>query len=50
MGTLQRRFAGCHKNIRAKPYAAQGEEYRNLEYFVSYMSNGLEFNGPAARK
>jgi sulfur-oxidizing protein SoxA len=50
MGTLHRRFAGCHKNIRAKPYAAQSEEYRNLEYFVSYMSNGLEFNGPAARK
>ena len=50
MGTLHRRFAGCHKNIRAKPYKAQGEEYRNLEYFVSYMSNGLEFNGPAARK
>jgi sulfur-oxidizing protein SoxA len=50
MGTLHRRFAGCHTNIRANPYKAQGEEYRNLEYFVSYMSNGLEFNGPAARK
>ena len=50
MGTLHRRFAGCHKNIRANPYKAQGEEYRNLEYFVTYMSNGLEFNGPAARK
>ena len=50
MGTLHRRFAGCHKNIRANPYKAQGEEYRNLEYFVTYMSNDLEFNGPAARK
>jgi len=50
MGTLHRRFAGCHNNIRANPYKAQGEEYRNLEYFVTYMSNGLEFNGPAARK
>jgi sulfur-oxidizing protein SoxA len=50
MGTLHRRFAGCHNNIRANPYKAQGEEYRNLEYFVSYMSNGLEYNGPAARK
>jgi len=50
MGTLHRRFAGCHNNIRANPFKAQGEEYRNLEYFVSYMSNGLEFNGPAARK
>jgi len=50
MGTLHRRFAGCHNNIRANPFKAQGEEYRNLEYFVTYMSNGLEFNGPAARK
>lgn len=50
MGTLHRRFAGCHKNIRANPYKAQGTEYSNLEYFVTYMSNGLEFNGPAARK
>ena len=50
MGTLHRRFAGCHTNIRANPYKAQGIEYSNLEYFVTYMSNGLEFNGPAARK
>ena len=50
MGTLHRRFAGCHNNIRANPYKAQGEEYRNLEYFVTYMSNALEYNGPAARK
>jgi sulfur-oxidizing protein SoxA len=50
MGTLHRRFGGCHKNIRANPFKAQGSEYSNLEYFVSYMSNGLEFNGPAARK
>jgi sulfur-oxidizing protein SoxA len=50
MGTLHRRFAGCHNNIRANPYKAQGLEYSNLEYFVTYMSNGLDFNGPAARK
>ncbi len=50
MGTLHRRFAGCHYNIRANPYKAQGAEYSNLEYFVTYMSNGLDFNGPAARK
>lgn len=49
-GTLHRRFTGCNKNIRAKPFKAQGEEYRNLEYFLTYMSNGIELNGPAARK
>ena len=50
LGTLHRRFAGCNNNIRAKPFAAQSPEYSNLEYFLSYMSNGLEFNGPGARK
>jgi sulfur-oxidizing protein SoxA len=50
LGTLQRRFGGCNKNIRAKPFASQGEEYRNLEYFLAYMNNGLELNGPGARK
>ncbi len=50
VGTLHRRFTGCNKNIRAKPFKAQGEEYRNLEYFLTSMSNGLELNGPGARK
>jgi sulfur-oxidizing protein SoxA len=50
MGTLHRRFDGCNKQVRAAPLPAQGEDYRNLEYFMTYMSNGLEFNGPGARK
>lgn len=50
MGTLHRRFGGCNKQVRAKPFAAQSPEYRNLEYFLTYMSNGLPLNGPASRK
>ena len=50
MGTLHRRFTGCNKQVRAKPFKAQGEEYRNLEYFMTYMQNGLPLNGPGARK
>lgn len=50
LGTLHRRYGGCNKQVRAKPFKAQGEEYRNLEYFHTYMSNGLEVNGPGARK
>ena len=50
VGTLHRRFTGCNKQVRAKPFKAQGKEYRNLEYFLSAMSNGLELNGPSARK
>ncbi|RMG27532.1 MAG: sulfur oxidation c-type cytochrome SoxA [Gammaproteobacteria bacterium] len=50
LGTLHRRYAGCNKQVRAKPYKAQSDEYRALEYFESYMSNGLPVNGPGARK
>ncbi len=50
LGTLHRRFDGCNKQVRAKPFKAQGEEYRNLEYFLTHMTNGMDFNGPSARK
>lgn len=50
LGTLHRRFGGCMKQMRAKPYKAHSKELRNLEYFLTHMSNGIEFNGPSARK
>jgi len=50
MGTLHRRFSGCNKQVRAKPEKAQSVAYRNLEYFLTYMSNGLDINAPGARK
>jgi sulfur-oxidizing protein SoxA len=50
MGTLHRRFSGCNKQVRAKDFQPQGEEYRNLEYFMTYMNNGMALNGPGARK
>jgi sulfur-oxidizing protein SoxA len=50
LGTMHRRFGGCNKQVRAKPYKSQSDEYRALEYFHTYMSNGLEINGPGARK
>ena len=50
MITLQQRFWGCIRDVRAKPFELQSAEYRNLEFFLSYMSNGLKINGPGARK
>ncbi len=50
IGTTHRRYGGCNKQVRAKPYKAQSAEYRALEYFHTYMSNGLLINGPGARK
>lgn len=49
-GTLHKRFIGCNEQVRAKPYAAQSRQYRELEYFLSYISNGMEVNGPASRR
>ena len=50
LGTPHRRFGGCNSQVRAKPFKAQSDEYKALEYFLTYMSNGLEANGPATRK
>jgi sulfur-oxidizing protein SoxA len=50
MGTLHRRYGGCNKQVRAKPFKAQSDEYTALEYFESYMGNGLEINAPSQRK
>ena len=50
MISLHQRFYGCVRDVRARPFEPQSEEYRNLEFFLSYMSNGLEINGPGARK
>jgi len=49
-GTLQKRFAECNSQVWAKPLEAQSIEYRNLEYFLTYISNGLELNGPGSRR
>ena len=49
-GTLHKRFRECNAQVRAKPYDAQSQVYRELELFLSYMSNGMELNGPASRR
>ena len=49
LGTLHRRYGGCNKQVRAKPFKAQSDQYKALEYFQSIMSNGMELNGPGAR-
>ena len=50
MISLQQRFIGCVRDVRAKPFELQSPEYRTLEFFLAYMSNGLTINGPGARK
>jgi len=48
--TLHRRFVECNSQVRARPFESQSDEYRNLEYFLTYMSNGFELNGPSSRR
>lgn len=50
LGTLHRRFGGCNKQVRAAPFKAQSEEYRALEYFLTYMSNGIKISTKRSRK
>lgn len=50
VGSLHKRFVECNVNIGAEGLAQQSETYRNLEYFMTYMNNGMELNGPATRK
>ena len=50
LGPLHRRYIGCNKQVRAAPFMAQSEQYRNLEYFHTYMNNGLSINGPSVRR
>ena len=50
IGTIHHRFRECNSQVRAKPLDYQSETYRNLEYFLTYISNGLPINGPGIRK
>ncbi len=50
LGTLHRRYEGCHRDTRSDPLPPQSDAFRNLEYFQTYMSNGLPVNGPGTRK
>lgn len=49
-GTLHRRYIGCNKQTRAKPFKAQSSIYTALEYFHTYMSNGIKINAPGVRQ
>ena len=50
VGSLHKRFAECNEQVGAVGLAEQSPSYRNLEYFLSYMNNGMTLNGPATRK
>lgn len=48
--TLQNRYTGCFKQVRAVPPAVGSETMNNLEYFHSALSNGLPLKASVFRK
>jgi sulfur-oxidizing protein SoxA len=49
MGTISRRLVTCNIQTRGVPLEPQDKNYRDVEYFLSYMANGLPISGPSAR-
>lgn len=49
-GSLHRRFKGCMKSIRAKPYKLGGDEFLALEIYLGYRGVGLPVETPAVRQ
>ena len=48
--TLQGRFRRCMEQMRAVPYGFDSDEWNNLEYFLTYLSNGLPLKPAVFRK
>jgi sulfur-oxidizing protein SoxA len=48
--TFQGRFKRCMEQMRAEPYGFDSEEWNNLEYFLSALSNGLPLRSSVFRK
>ena len=50
LNTIQARYKRCLEQIRVAPLEQGGEEFNNLEYFHSYLSNGLPLKASVYRK
>ena len=49
LNSIQARFKGCMKNIRAEPYGIGSPEFRALELYVASRGNGLSVESPGVR-
>lgn len=50
LGTLERRMQGCIKDQGQVPPKTSSKEMKELLYFMAYMSNGMNVDGPDVRK
>lgn len=49
LGSIHRRFKGCMKQVRAKPYKRGSDEFIALELYVASRGAGLAVETPAVR-
>jgi sulfur-oxidizing protein SoxA len=47
--SLQHRYVGCMNSLRAFSFPANSTELKAIEFYESFMSNGLEIDGPTMR-
>lgn len=48
--TLHARYTRCMEQVRAQPFPMGSEAFNNLEYFHSFMSNGLPLRASVYRR
>jgi len=48
--TFQGRFKRCMEQMRAQPFGYNSEEWNDLEYFLTYLSDGLPLKASVFRK
>ena len=48
--TFQARFKRCMEQMRAVPYGYNSDEFNSLEYFLTYLSNGMPLKSSVFRK
>ncbi len=49
-GTVHRRYSGCLKQVRAKPFKPQSAEYKALEFYQAVMNTGVPLQVPSQRQ
>lgn len=48
--SLQKRYVGCMKSVRAFPFPANSKELKAIEFYEAFMSSGLEIDAPGYRE
>ena len=49
IGSIQRRYKGCMQNVGSIPLKEQSTAMNNLQYFHTYLSNGIPMSAPNSR-